>query len=119
VGRGFAPHSSVTITIYSAPQILATAIADQYGDARVTVTVPADLAHGVQTVSALGVDSDSNAHTVDLDVTVAPAGLAVTGTAIGSLLSVGLSLLFTGGALRWLTQPRTTDARRLHRVSTA
>ncbi|MET7423031.1 fibronectin type III domain-containing protein [Dactylosporangium sp. NPDC005555] len=101
VGHGFAAHSTVRIAIYSTPALLATAVADDHGDVRQPVTVPADLATGDHTVVALGVDQAGVAHTLAFTVTVRPVsvGLPVTGLALTWMLLLGAASVLTGATL--------------------
>ncbi|MEU0560159.1 fibronectin type III domain-containing protein [Dactylosporangium sp. NPDC006015] len=109
VGHGFAPHSTVTIAIYSAPALLATAVADAQGDVRQPVTVPASLAAGEHTVVALGVDRSGVTHTLAFTVTVQAvgAGLPVTGLALTWMLLLGVASVLTGATLTAIGRPRT------------
>ncbi|GAA3248040.1 fibronectin type III domain-containing protein [Dactylosporangium siamense] len=102
VGHGFAPHSTVTIAVYSTPKVLATAVADAAGDVEQPVTVPADLAAGAHNLIALGVDSNGLTHTLALAVTVpsAAASLPVTGIALSTMLTVALTSVAAGALLR-------------------
>ena len=56
-GTGYEPHSTVTVLIYSSPQVLTTVVADANGAFTVTVTVPAGLTAGQHTLVASGVDA--------------------------------------------------------------
>ena len=83
-GSGYAPFSTVTLAIYSTPQVLTTVVTDASGNFTATVTVPAGLAAGSHTLVASGVDSSGALRYVNLAVTVhgdAPAAptLAYTG----------------------------------------
>lgn len=102
-GTGYLPGSTVTVLIYSSPQVLTTVVADPSGNFTVTVTVPAGLAAGQHTLVASGVDTLGNERFTTLAVTVSAAGtasLAYTGAdvtlpAIGGLaaVAVGAGLL--------------------------
>jgi titin len=105
IGTGFAPHSTVTIAIYSAPMLLATVITDNRGDFTHSVTVPPDLPVGEHTFVAMGVDADGEPYAMKLRVAVAPgpAGpgtgtdpLAATGAGTAPLVSTGLLLIVVG-----------------------
>jgi hypothetical protein len=113
IGSGFAAYSTVTITIYSTPTVLANVRTDEGGDFSVSVTIPVGLDAGQHTFTAVGVDPDGAAHALKLAVTVpavnaavitaataVPGGLAVTGSSVSVLVSTGLVLVATGTALR-------------------
>ncbi|WP_433205754.1 fibronectin type III domain-containing protein [Dactylosporangium sp. CS-047395] len=110
-GTGFAPYSTVTVTIYSAPTVLATVTADASGSFSVPVTVPTELPAGSHSFVALGTDPNGAQHALKLALTVAPAAavtspsappgtLPVTGLALLHLLLTGLALLLVGAAIR-------------------
>ncbi|GII25050.1 fibronectin type III domain-containing protein [Planosporangium mesophilum] len=111
IGTGFAPHSTVTVTIYSTPTVLGTAVADADGNFSKAVTVPRDLAAGTHTLVAQGVDPTGAAHAMKLAVTVAAAGggggsgdsgastLPVTGAGVTAMLLAGGVLVGAGGGL--------------------
>ncbi|GIJ74764.1 hypothetical protein Voc01_096810 [Virgisporangium ochraceum] len=106
-GTGFAPFSTVTVTVYSEPVVLATATADGNGSFQVSVEVPDDLPAGRHAFVALGVDPQGQPHALRLDLTVpaAPAGddsLPVTGVGMILMVVTGLSLLAGGAVLRRL-----------------
>ncbi|WP_189168389.1 beta strand repeat-containing protein [Pilimelia anulata] len=112
-GSGFAEYSTVTITLYSAPIVLATVVTDGNGRFRRAVRVPANLAAGTHTFIAAGVDPDGNPHFLKLEITVAAAAgdevdgeLPVTGGgAVAPLVLVALTFLATGAvlcSLRWV-----------------
>jgi hypothetical protein len=105
-GSGYAPGSTVTVLIYSEPQVLTTVVADENGDFTVTVTVPAGLAPGQHTLVASGVDSQGNPRYVTLPVTVV-AGLASTGADIAVPAIGGLAALTVGGALLFVSRRRS------------
>ncbi|TQN38096.1 hypothetical protein FHU33_4781 [Blastococcus colisei] len=102
-GTGYAPGSTVTLLIYSEPQVLTTVVADSSGNFTATVTVPAGLAPGEHTLVASGYDTNGDQRFTTLAVTVSAAGtatvtgpkLAATGAdvtlpAIGGLAVLGL-----------------------------
>jgi hypothetical protein len=102
-GSGYAPYSSVTITIYSSPQVLATVQADAAGAFEQSVTVPAGLPAGTHSFVAAGVDANGKARALRLDVTVATTsggGLPITGPAVIALFACGLVLIVAGSAMR-------------------
>ncbi|UWP87206.1 fibronectin type III domain-containing protein [Dactylosporangium fulvum] len=119
-GTGFAPYSTVTITVYSDPAVLATVTTDGAGNFSASVTVPGDLPAGQHTFVALGVDPDGVAHSLKLALTVPAAGtppatvpgggtLPVTGTGVALMVVAGLSLVVTGAALRSVSPSRSTS----------
>ncbi|SDX92479.1 titin [Micromonospora pattaloongensis] len=103
IGTGFAPHSTVTVTIYSTPTHLGTATADANGDFELTVTVPSDLPAGAHTLVAQGVDSSGAPHAMKLAVTVPAADgdsdLPKTGAGIMTMLLSGAVLVVAGVAM--------------------
>ncbi|MFI5913157.1 hypothetical protein [Dactylosporangium sp. NPDC051541] len=114
-GTGFAPYSTVAITVYSAPAVLTTVTADGNGEFSVPVTVPADLPVGEHSFVALGTDPGGATHALKLELTVAPAAapatpsgpattLPVTGSALTRMILVGLALVIAGAAARSVRQ---------------
>jgi hypothetical protein len=108
-GSGYAPYSSVTITIYSTPQTLAKVTTDAEGSFEQSVTVP-DGYTGSHSFVAAGVDENGNPRALRLDVTVAPkssggggGALPVTGPAVIWLIVGGFALTLAGVAMRRLT----------------
>jgi hypothetical protein len=103
-GSGYAPYSSVTITIYSSPQVLATVQADGQGAFEQSVTVPAGLPAGSHSFVAAGVDKNGNVRALRLDVTVAAKSggstLPITGPAVMWLVVAGFALTVAGAAMR-------------------
>ena len=108
-GTGYQPGSTVTVLIYSEPQVLTTVVADASGNFTATVTVPAGLAPGQHTLVASGVDTLGNQRFTTLAVTVSAAGtatvtvtvpkLASTGADVGLPLAGGIVALALGGGL--------------------
>ena len=106
-GTGYEPHSTVTVLIYSSPQVLTTVVADANGAFTVTVTVPAGLTAGQHTLVASGVDDLGNPRFTTLAVTVSAAGvatvatpkLAATGADVTAPLLGGLAALAVGAGL--------------------
>ncbi|WP_106124810.1 fibronectin type III domain-containing protein [Pseudosporangium ferrugineum] len=80
IGTGFAPYSTVQVSIYSAPIQLATVTTDGNGTFSMPVTVPADLAAGQHTFLAVGVNEAGTARKIGLPVTVPPTRSGSTGT---------------------------------------
>ena len=111
-GDGYLPGSTVTVVVYSEPQVLGHTLADVDGHWELTVVLPAGLVSGEHTLVASGVDAVGNPRFLTLPITVtggaaAPAGssggLAYTGAdvavpAIGGLaaLAVGSGLVLAG-----------------------
>jgi len=112
IGTGFAPHSTVTIAIYSAPMLLAAVVTDGRGDFTHGVTVPADLPVGEHTFVATGVDAGGDPYAMKLPVAVAPTtdpgagrdALAVTGAGTAPLVSTGLFLIVVGAVAYRVTR---------------
>jgi titin len=113
VGRGFAPYSTVTLVIYSTPRVLGTVVADGDGNFEDPVRVPADLAAGVHTILATGVDPDGNVLSRALTFTLTgsqpsptptpppvvdnpPFGMPKTGQNIALVAGVGLLMIGAG-----------------------
>jgi titin len=121
-GTGYAPHTTITVAIYSAPQTLVTTMTDGAGAFSITVTVPAGLT-GTHTLVASGIDELGMPRflTLGVDIAVqhaaAPAEpgdttvggtLAVTGDPISSIAMFGLCLLLAGLAFLTLSRLRFT-----------
>ncbi|WP_040337621.1 hypothetical protein [Candidatus Blastococcus massiliensis] len=87
-GDGYAPGSTVSVIVYSTPQVLTTAVADVDGKFSVEVTIPAGLAKGTHTLVASGVDANGVLRYVTLPITVSDAGVA-TVTAGATLAATG------------------------------
>jgi hypothetical protein len=103
-GSGYLPFSTVTVAIYSEPQVLTSVVTDATGSFEVTVTVPDGLANGEHTLVASGVDPDGNVRYLALPVTVTggvtgAGGLAYTGFDIAAPLTGGLAALALGAGL--------------------
>jgi titin len=109
-GSGYEAGSTVTLLIYSEPQVLTTVVADGSGNFTATVTVPAGLAAGQHTLVAAGVDRFGNTRYTTLAVTVSAPGaatlvtsaapkLAATGADVGLPLAAGLVTLAVGAGL--------------------
>ncbi|GAA2607317.1 beta strand repeat-containing protein [Paractinoplanes durhamensis] len=107
IGAGFAANSTVRITVYSAPRMLATGVTDRSGKLRLPVTLPADLAPGKHTVLAYGVAPDGSTRRLTLTVTVAAkaddGGLPTTG--VNALSTALLGVLFTAAGLALAIRP--------------
>jgi hypothetical protein len=101
-GSGYAPNTTITLAIYSTPQVLTTTVTDASGNFTATVTVPAGLAAGNHTLVASGVDSSGNPRYVNLAVTVSSSGkamLAYTGADVALPSIVGLVGVSLGAGL--------------------
>ena len=108
-GSGYMPNSTVTLLIYSTPQILTTVVTDATGSFTVTVTVPAGLAPGKHTLVASGMDTHGNVRTITLPVTVV-GGLAYTGTDVTVPALGGVAALSVGTGLLVLSRRRKPAA---------
>ncbi|MFI5896380.1 fibronectin type III domain-containing protein [Actinoplanes sp. NPDC051513] len=102
VGTGYAPYSTVTLTLYSDPIVLGQVRADADGAFRKAVTVPADLAAGKHSFAATGVDPSGKSRAMRLDVAVRPepGKLPVTGPAVIWMIVTGLGITAIGAGLR-------------------
>ncbi|MEV4139155.1 hypothetical protein AB0J72_44195 [Dactylosporangium sp. NPDC049742] len=69
IGSGFAPFSTVVVSIYSAPATLATVTTDASGGFSAPVTIPAGLAEGSHTMLAQGTAPDGTARAMAVAVT--------------------------------------------------
>ena len=88
-GSGYAPFSTVTVLIYSTPQVLTTVVTDATGSFSLEVTVPAGLAAGQHNLVAAGVDPTGAMRYMTLPVTV-------TATVTGGTVATGPQLAFSG-----------------------
>jgi hypothetical protein len=95
IGRGFAAHSTVVVSIFSSATVLGTTVTNAAGSFATPVTIPADLAVGGHTAVALGVAPDGTPRSMALAVTV--RGLPDTGAAPGRLLAPAAALVVLGG----------------------
>jgi hypothetical protein len=112
-GSGYAPNSTITLAIYSTPQVLTIVVTDASGNFTATVTVPAGLAAGNHTLVASGVDSSGNVRYVNLAVTVSGSGkatLAYTGADVALPSIVGLIALSLGTGLIVVRRRATRSA---------
>jgi titin len=105
IGTGFARFSTVTITIYSEPVILGTAVTDGAGAFRKPITVPASLAAGAHSAVAQGVAPDGSPRAMALAITVAES-LPQTGPALGAMLLAGFGAVLGGVVLMMAGRPR-------------
>ena len=112
-GSGYAPNSTVSVAIYSTPQVLTTVVTDASGNFTATVTVPAGLATGSHTLVASGVDSAGNVRYVNLPVTVSSSGkatLAYTGADVAVPSIIGLVAVSLGAGLIVVRRRATRSA---------
>ena len=79
IGTGFAPRSTATIILYSAPITLGTVVTDANGSFSIPVTIPAGLEPGDHTFLASGVNPAGATRQMALPVTVAPTSTGSTG----------------------------------------
>lgn len=109
-GTGYMPNSTVTLLVYSEPQVLTTVVTDGTGSFTVEVTVPDGLAAGQHTVVASGIDPLGNVRTMTLPITVTggttgsggttgAGGLAYTGADIAGPMIGGVAALAVGAGL--------------------
>ncbi|WP_409330141.1 fibronectin type III domain-containing protein [Trujillonella humicola] len=105
-GSGYLANSTVTLLVYSSPQVLGTVVADANGAFTVTVEIPAGLAAGSHTLVAAGVDAAGNPRYLTMPITVTAAGaaagsggLAYTGADVAVPALGGLAALALGGGL--------------------
>ncbi|MGY1771858.1 hypothetical protein [Blastococcus sp. SYSU D00813] len=108
-GDGYLPGSTVTLIVYSTPQVLGHTTADVDGHWEVSVVIPAGLVSGAHTLVASGVDAAGNPRFVTLPITVtggaagggtgAGGGLAYTGADVAVPAIGGLAALAVGGGL--------------------
>ncbi len=101
IGTGFAGYSTVTITLYSTPLVLGTAVPNGHGDFSKPVTIPSNLTAGHHTIVAFGVDPDGHPHDLGLAITVGQGagiagglagGVGAGGTGAGELPHTGADL---------------------------
>ena len=74
VGTGFAPFSTVVVSIYSAPTVLGTFTTDANGNFTAPVTLSEQMSAGHHTVVAMGVAPGGSPRSMALTVTVHAAG---------------------------------------------
>jgi LPXTG-motif cell wall-anchored protein len=103
-GSGYLPNSTVTVAIYSDPQVLTQVVTDGTGAFTVTVTVPAGLTDGDHTLVASGVDASGAVRYMTLPITVTGGLATATGPATAGLADTGadVALPLAGGALALL-----------------
>lgn len=106
-GLGFAPLSTVQLTLFSAPVSLGTTVTDADGRFSVRVTLPAGLTAGTHTLVATGINPDGTTRYLVTTVTVAASGdgvagapaLAATGADTAVPLAGGVAALLVGAGL--------------------
>jgi hypothetical protein len=96
IGTGFAHFSTVTVALYSSPDVLGTLLTDGNGDFTLSVTVPLDLEAGAHNFVAFGVDPAGVESPSRMPVTLANSTIAVAITATTRPLAA------TGAPLSWL-----------------
>ncbi|NMO53946.1 fibronectin type III domain-containing protein [Actinoplanes sp. TBRC 11911] len=106
VGSGYAPHSTVTLTAYPKATLLGTAVTDERGFFRRTVTVPTAVTD--QIFVSLGAAPDGQVRAMRMPVTLTPAAgtLPVTGASDAWIALVGLIAVAAGLLLRSLITSR-------------
>lgn len=72
-GAGWLPNSEVTLTFFSDPVVLGTAVVDGNGEFTAQVTIPAAATPGRHTLRTTGLGAGGQARTVDVALTVAAA----------------------------------------------
>jgi len=100
-GAGFAPNSTVQLTVFSTPVSLGTTVADGTGAFSAEVTIPAGLTNGTHHLVASGVDASGAVRNLVTEVTLSggtPA-LAYTGFSPAPYIGGGLVLLLAGAGL--------------------
>jgi hypothetical protein len=112
-GGGFKADSTITITIFSTPQVLGTTVTDSAGNFSVGLVIPAGLELGAHRLEASGVDPEGNPLVVSQAITVttdaevlgisvtASGSLPYTGSDVGRIAGVGLAAIAVGGAAVW------------------
>jgi hypothetical protein len=103
-GGGFAPGSSVALTLRSDPVSLGTTRADANGAISTRVTIPAGTSQGQHRIFATGVTASGAPRILEVAVTVRGSQLPRTGTSVPAELLV--SLLAAGVACFALAQGR-------------
>lgn len=122
-GGCFMPGSTVTITMYSDPVVLGTAIADSLGNVEATVTIPTGAALGSHLIELAGTGRDGQPTVMGVSIAVqlSSLGTGATGTSTGTPLPVtgtestglataGVALVVAGGLVVLATRKRRTIA---------
>ena len=104
-GDGYAAHSTVTLTVYSAPVGLKSVVTDATGSFVTQVTLPVGLASGQHAIVAQGVDALGVPRSMQVAATIRAVALRgtlpVTGVPVTVLWLFGAALVMGGIALRW------------------
>jgi hypothetical protein len=115
-GGGFAPNSTVTVTLHSDPIVLGTTTANDQGNFTFEAVIPDGLDPGEHRLEASGVDPAGNPLVVVQTITVVPAEalaaeatqssgtLPYTGSDVLRYAGLGLGLVVVGGAAVWGTR---------------
>ncbi|WP_285684411.1 Ig-like domain repeat protein [Actinoplanes sp. NBRC 103695] len=107
IGTGFAPFSTVVVTLYSEPVLLGSFTTNAIGSFEAPVTLPENLSAGKHTVAAQGIAPDGSPRAMVLTVSVGGgAGLPVTGPSVSVLLLSGILLAMGGTGLVAVGRPR-------------
>src|SRR5262245_43530800 len=122
-GRTFAQGSSVTLTLFSDPVVLGSAVADAAGVIALQATIPADLPLGAPPVTAPSPPPDGPPLSRSVSLTVVPAQGAGAGAGAGSgnlprtgsdssipLAKLGLGLAAAGGLITAIAAKRRKAA---------
>ncbi len=112
-GSGFAPHSTITITIESTPRVLDDAVSDTAGAFTANVTIPAGIGAGLHNLKATGTSARGGALMLSASVTVTSSTGGrhpFTGGNTGPVLSVGIGVLLAGAVLIALVRRRHAAA---------
>jgi titin len=110
-GDGFAPGSTITITIESTSRVLGNVVADPAGAFTADVIIPAGLDAGLHTLKAIGTAAEGGELTLSASVTVVPSvggRRPSTGSLTGSVLSVGVAVLLVAAVLIAVVRRRHT-----------
>lgn len=111
-GTGFMPAEQVTITLFSAQVLLATATADSNGQVVQTVTIPADLEVGDHRIELVGQTSGARV-SIPIEVlgatVAAPGTLPATGRRTGQEAAAAFGLLLLGSTLVGAARRRAAD----------
>ena len=110
-GDGYAAYSTVVVTVYSTPSVLASVTTDRSGAFAATVTLPATLSAGAHTAVAAGVDPIGRPYALTASITVIGnhpfhAVLPITGASTWLIITIGLITCATGVGLLIVAGPR-------------
>jgi LPXTG-motif cell wall-anchored protein len=123
-GQTFAAGSSVTVTLFSDPVVLASSTADASGRIALQATIPTDTPLGAHTLTADGTAPDGTPLSLSASITVVPAdGTGAGGSGSGSsnlpttgddssipLAKLGLALAAVGGLITAIAAKRRKAA---------